>query len=178
MTDLATLPLALPATETFAEWSELGRSLCAGARAMNWLIGDWLIAGVEVHGQKAREEANRIFRADVERFDPILKTCRRFPEGKRHERLTFGHHVAVMAIPDDEQAEALLTEAEQSRLTIASLKAKVRVEHHQQHSLIDDDDPEDTAMRAIVHAWNRAPMTARTAFLELASESHMGVIDL
>jgi hypothetical protein len=41
-----------------------------------------------------------------------------------------------------------------------------------------DDDPEDTAMRLIVQAWNRAPVEARGAFLELAAEAEMGVIDL
>lgn len=176
--EMPMLPLTLPHTETFAEWSSLGHKLCAGARVMNWLIGDWLIDGTENYGAKARDEANRIFRADVERFDPILKTCRRFPEDKRHDRLTFGHHAAVMAIPDDAEAEKLLSEAETERATVASLKAKVRVINHTQASLIEDDDPEDTAMRAIVQAWNRAPKTSREAFLELASESHMGVIDL
>jgi len=172
------LPLSLPHTSTFEEWSDLGLILCSGARAMNWLIGDWLIAGTESYGTKARDEANRIFRADVERFDPILKTCRRFSEEKRHDRLTFGHHVAVMPIADDTEAEELLVEAERERLTTATLRAKVRVIHHTQSSFMADDDPDDTAMRAIVQAWNRAPRTAREAFFELAQEIQLGVIDL
>lgn len=170
--------LTLPATTTFAEWSSLGTKLCAGARAMNWLIGDWLIAGVEQHGQKARDEANRIFRTDVERFDPILKTCRRFPEDRRHQRLTFGHHVAVMPVQDDAEAEELLKEAEQSKLTTATLRAKVSVLRHAQAPLIPDDDPEDTAMRRIIHAWNLAPKASREAFIELAQETELGVIEL
>lgn len=170
--------LALPATETFADWQALGRRLCLGARAINWLIGDWLIDGAERFGEKAREEAQSIFRSDVDRFAPIVDTCRRFPEPKRHHALTFGHHLAVMAIDDDTAAEQLLTMAEENRLTTAALKAEVKVIRSESRLPLTDDDPEDTAMRHIAQAWNRAPKASRLAFLELAQESDLGVIDL
>ena len=172
-----TLPLTLPQTDTFDDWTNLGRRLCAGARTMNWLIGDWLIEGSTRFGEKARDEANAIFRADVERFGPIVDTCRRFSDDKRHTALTFGHHVAVMPVEDDGEAQAILTEAETASLTVAQVKAKVRVAHKAPTFLLDDD-PEDTAMRLIVQAWNRAPKASRESFIELAAESHMGVIDL
>lgn len=179
MNDLAAQPmlaLALPQTNSLEEWSDLGRKLCSGVRAMNWLIGDWMIAGTERYGEKAREEANAIFRSDVSRFDPIMRTCRRFPEPKRHTALTFGHHLAVMSVPDDFDAEQLLRKAEQERLTTAALRAEARVRVPQ--AALVDDDPDDTAMRAIAQAWNRAPRISRQAFLELAQESSMGIIDL
>jgi len=168
--------LALPVTATFEEWQSLGRRLCAGSRAINWLIGDWLIDGSERFGEKARDEANAIFRSDVDRFAPIVDTCRRFPGPRRHPALTFGHHLAVMAIPDDGEADRLLTRAETERMTTAALKAEVRVSR--QPRLIEDDDPTDTAMRRIVQAWNLANREARQEFIELAGESHMGVIEL
>lgn len=177
LTPEPTLALHLPAATSFEEWSNLGRKLCAGARFMNWIIGDWLIEGSERFGDKARDEANTIFRSDVERFDPIIKTCRRFPEHARHQALTFGHHLAVAGIEDHDQAEQLLTMAERDRLTTAALKAQVKVTHRQPR-LMEDDDPEDTAMRHIAQAWNRAPKASRLAFLELAQESELGVIDL
>lgn len=177
LTPEPTLALHLPAATSFEEWSNLGRKLCAGARFMNWIIGDWLIEGSERFGDKAREEANVIFRSDVERFDPIIKTCRRFPEHARHQALTFGHHLAVAGIEDHAQAEELLVTAERDRLTTAALKAQVKVSFRQPR-LMDDDDPEDTAMRHIAQAWNRAPKASRLAFLELAQESDLGVIDL
>jgi hypothetical protein len=170
--------LNLPTTETFADWQALGRRLCMGARAINWLIGDWLIDGAERFGDKARDEAQTIFRSDVDRFDPILKTCRRFPEPKRHAALTFGHHLAVMSIDDDTEAETLLSKAETERMTTAALKAEVKVIRSHARLPIEDDDPVDTAMRRIVQAWNLASREARQMFIELAQESHMGVIEL
>jgi hypothetical protein len=169
--------LTLPQTETFEDWTNLGKRLCVGARTINWLIGDWLIDGSERFGDRAREEANQIFRSDVDRFAPIVETCRRFPEPRRHPALTFGHHLAVMAISDDDQAEQFLTRAETERLTTAALKAEVRLTF-QQPRFIEDDDPTDTSMRRIVQAWNLAGAEARQLFIELAQESHMGVIEL
>lgn len=174
------LGLDLPDTMTFEDWSNLGRKLCMGRRAVNWLIGDWLIWGSDEKrfGRRALEEANAIFLADVDRFGPIVETCRRFPEQRRHAELSFGHHLAVMAVDDDGEAERLLADAEAQRMTAAQLKATVRVTSDRQVNMLEDDDPEDAAMRRIVHAWNRSPRAARQAFLELAQESHMGVIEL
>lgn len=169
--------MSLPATETFADWQSLGRRLCMGARTINWLIGDWLIDGAERFGDKAREEAQSIFRSDVDRFAPIVDTCRRFPEPKRHPALTFGHHQAVMAVADDAEAEKLLARAEADGFTVAALKAEVRVSRAPQ-SFLPDDDPTDGAYRQIIQAWNRAPVAARELAAESIAESHLGVIDL
>jgi hypothetical protein len=174
------LALNLPATATFADWSSLGHRLCTGARQINWLIGDWLIEGSERFGDRARDEANAIFRTDVERFDPIVRTCRRFPEPRRHAALSFGHHLAVLPIDSADEADQLLTQAETKHLSPRDLRREVTAHRMQNGSLFPrvDDDPEDTAMRLIVQAWNRAPVEARGAFLELAAEAEMGVIDL
>lgn len=172
------LPLTLPATSTFADWSHLGTILLTARRKVNWLIGDWLDRGLTDYGDKARDEANRIYRSDVDRFAPILETCRRFPEEQRHDLLTFEHHVAVRDIEDDAQAQTMLDKAEADRMTVAALKAEVKVSSNRQTTILPDDDPDDTAYRRIVQAWNLASRASREAFLESAQESNMGVIDL
>lgn len=176
--DLGQLALTLPVTETFDEWRNLGRRLCLGARAINWLIGDWMIDGAERFGDQARDEAQAIFQSDVERFDPIVRTCRRFPDDRRHKGLTFSHHLAVMSIDDDAKADDLLAKAETEHLTTAALKAEVMLVRSHTRLPLVDDDPEDTAMRAIAQAWNRASRGARQDFLELAEQADLGVIDL
>lgn len=177
--DQLSLGLRLPADATFEDWSKLGRRLCMGARAINWLIGDWLIAGVEKFGEQARDEANTIFRSDVDRFDPIVRTCRKFPEDRRHDRLSFGHHLAVVTL-EDEEAQKLLSDAEERRLPVREVRREVMAHRVSSGGFLprDDDDPDDTMMRAIVHAWNRASRQAREDFLELATEADFGVIDL
>lgn len=171
------LPLVLPETRTFDEWSSLGRVLLTARRKLNWLVGDWLDRGLTLYGDKARDEANRIYRSDVDRFAPILETCRRFPELARHETLTFEHHAMVRDL-DGQEAEKLLVRAERSHMTVAAFKAEVRVSSNRQTTILEDDDPEDTAMRRIVQAWNQASKSAREAFLELVVESDLGGIDL
>jgi hypothetical protein len=172
------ISLSLPEMHTFDDWSNFGRRLCSGARAINWMIGDWLLSGMEQYGDKARDEANAIFRSDVERFAPIVDTCRRFAQGKRHAALTFSHHQAVMAIKDDGEADLMLTEAEEQRLTVAAVRAKVRVTTDRQSNMLPDDDPVDAASRLISQAWNRATVAAREDFLALANDANLGEIEL
>lgn len=179
MTTIEQPSLALPITGTFEDWSGLGRRLCASARAVNWLIGDWLIEGSERFGEKARDEANAIFRADVDRFAPIVDTCRRFPEERRRPALTFGHHLAVMPVADDAEADRMLARAETERLTKAALKAEVRVSFGRQQSMLPDDDPLDAAYRIVIQASNRCgSKEARRLAVEAIIEADYGVVDL
>lgn len=172
------LDLSLPEAHTFEEWSMVGRRLCASAKVISWMIGDWLIAGVEKHGEKARDEANAIFRSDTGRFGPIMDTCRRFGANRRHMDLSFGHHQAVMAIRDDAEADALLEAAERQRLTVAMVKAQVRVVADKQATMLPEDDPVDAMSRLISQAWNRASVAAREDFFALAEVANFGEIDL
>jgi hypothetical protein len=173
------LALSLPDTATFDDWSTFGAKLLAGRRKLSWLIGDWLIAGMDRYGDQARDEAVRLSRTDIDRFGLIVDVCRRFPEDKRHAALTFDHHAAVARL-DDERAASMLDDAERLKLPVLMLRAQVRETRISQGDLLpaEDDDPEDREMRAVVQSWNRARPSARRAFLELAEESHMGVIDL
>ena len=173
--DGAQLALNLPAHQSFADWRDIGAQLCGRAKAINWLIGDWLIAGVERYGEQARDAANALFRADVERLHPIVQTCRAFPGEERRAALSFGHHAAVATIDHDEAAR-LLEEAERDRLTVAALKARARVQAPRLS--LPDDDPEDLSFRRIVQAWNLASREARAMFLESAEECDLGVIEL
>jgi hypothetical protein len=173
------LALSLPETATFDDWSGFGAKLLAGRRKLNWLIGDWLIAGMDRYGDQARDEAVRLAKTDIDRFGPIVDVCRRFPEDKRHAALTFDHHAAVARL-DDERAASMLDDAERLSIPLPMLRAQVRETRVASGdlNLPDDDDPEDREMRAVAQAWNRARKSARQAFLELAEESHLGVIDL
>jgi hypothetical protein len=172
------LGLNLPEIHTLEEWSGALTWLIAIKYRCEFAIGDMIDRGVAQFGSEAFEMANRIFRAHDDRLAPILDVARRFPEGKRHDRLKFGHHLAVMAVKDDEQAEHLLCEAEEQHLTVAALKAHIRVKTDRQANMLPDDDPEDAAMRLIAQAWNRAPLAARESFLELAKEAALEEIDL
>lgn len=172
------LGLNLPEIRTLEEWSGALTWLIAIKYRCEFAIGDMIDRGVAQFGTEAFEMANKIFRAHDDRLAPILDVARRFPEGRRHDRLKFGHHLAVMAVKDDEQAETLLREAEEQHLSVAALKAHVRVKTDRQATMLPDDDPMDAQMRLIAQAWNRAPLAAREEFLALAEEANFGEIDL
>jgi len=176
------LGLDLPETMTFDEWTNLGRKLCMARRAVNWVIGDWLIFGCDEarFGRAALEEANAIFVADADRFAPIVDTCRRFPEDRRRAALTFGHHLAVMAVEDDTEAETLLAKAEAERMTVAALRAEAKVRTDRQATMLPNDpDPEDDAYRTIIQASNRCGSPeARRLAIEAIIEANYGVVDL
>jgi hypothetical protein len=173
-----TLPLALPTTSTFEEWSDLGRMILTATRKLDWLRGDWLIDGSTRYGDKARDMAVSIFRADVDRFAPIVDTCRRFPESERHPALTFGHHLAVMAVSDDAEAHTILARAERDRMTVAAVKAHVRVSTDRQVTMLPDDDPTDTGARRIWQAWNRESRASRDEALAMMMEAQLGMIEI
>lgn len=172
------LGLNLPEVSTLEEWSGALTWLIAIKYRCEFAIGDMIDRGVAQFGTEAFEVANRIFRAHDDRLAPILDVARRFPEGKRHERLKFGHHLAVMAVKDDDQAEDLLREAEEQHLSVAALKAHVRVKTDRQANMLPDDDPVDAMSRLISQAWNRASVAAREDFFALAEAANFGEIDL
>lgn len=164
----------LPPEASFEEWKDTGLQFMMAGRMLNWLIGDWFREGHARFGAKALAYRNRIFRRDVDRFGPIIEVCARFPQDERHKELTWGHHAVAMEADDP---HAMLRKAEDEGLTVAALKAAVKVASRQCEMPIDDD-PEDTAYRRIVQAWNLASRSSREDFLESAQEAGLGVIDL
>lgn len=170
--------LSLPETETFDDWRSLGAQLCRAKKQVDFLIGDWLRDGKRF-GEKAMEEAQRIFLSDKPRFAPIVAVCERFPKPKRHTKLSFGHHAAVMPIKQDDEAERLLQKAELRRLTQAELRADVRAIIRATEPSWYDDDIVDQEYRSIMQPWNRAStLEARNLAAEAIAESHFEIVPL
>lgn len=164
----------LPEGATFQQWKEYGSGFVTAGRMLNWLIGDWIIAGVERFGEKARDHANSIFRRDVDRLAPIVDTCRTFPEPKRRPTLSFTHHQIAAKAPDPSEA---LDQAERDGLSCADLRAHIRVAVPTFH--LPDDDPEDASYRMIIQASNRCGSPeARRLAIEAIIEADYGVVDL
>jgi len=174
------LSLDIPKGQTFDEWVESGRSLCEGQKVVNWWIGDWWAAGTHRYGERAKAAAQGIFGREFQAIMDMASVCRSFETSRRHEALTFTHHREVAALPPAE-ADALLERAETDGLStrdlrIEAMKRRVALGHFPARDTIDDD-PEHTALVAIARAWNRAPVTARESFMDLAEEANLGEID-
>jgi hypothetical protein len=165
---------SMPADATFQQWQHQGSEFVTAGRMLNWLIGDWIIAGVERFGERARDHANQIFRRDVDRLAPIVDTCRAFDPPKRRKNLSFTHHQIAAKAPDPSQA---LDQAERDGLSCADLRAHVRVAAPTFH--LEDDDPEDAAYRIVIQASNRCGSAeARQMAVEAIIAANYGIVDL
>lgn len=176
--DQPALALDIPSTQTFDEWVAMGRKLCASSQVINWYIGDWWAAGQHRYGARAKAAAEGIFGKEFGAIANVASVCRAFETSRRHEHLSFTHHQEVAALPP-EDADKLLSKAEEESLSTRELRKEVL-----RHRLArgdfaprDDDDPEHTELLAIARAWNRARISVRQEFFELAEEAKTGEID-
>jgi hypothetical protein len=109
---------------SFSSWELIGSQLSLIADSSAWWLGDWLVYG-------ERKYANRYKRA-VERTDLDYQTLRnyawvsrRFPLARRREKLTFGHHAEVAALPGPEQ-DLWLRRAERHSWSRNQLRRELR----------------------------------------------------
>lgn len=176
--DRPALSLEIPRGQSFDDWVVMGRKLCASSQVINWYIGDWWAAGQHRYGARAKGAAEGIFGKEFQTLMNAASVCRAFETSRRREGLTWSHHAEVAALPPEE-ADGLLTKAETDRLSTRELRKEVL-----RHRLArgdfaprDDDDPEHTELLAIARAWNRARVSVRQEFYELAEEAGTGEID-
>jgi hypothetical protein len=172
--------LEVPADQSFEEWQATGEKLCRTERVLNWWIGDWWAAGHHRYGERAKVAAEGIFGVGFQAVADMATVCRSFEPSRRREVLSFTHHRETAALPPSE-ADALLERAEVEGMAtravrVEAMKRKVALGLFKPRDELDDD-PEHTALMGIARQWNRAPVGARMAFMDLAGEADFGVID-
>jgi hypothetical protein len=139
----------------------LGRKLAISSQVINWYIGDWWAAGQHRYGARAKAAAEGIFDKEFQAVADIASVCRAFESSRRREVLSFTHHREVAALPP-EQADRLLTRAEDERLSTRELRREVR--RHREHigelvpasRMIPADEIADREFRGIAQPWNEA----------------------
>jgi hypothetical protein len=119
------LALELPELTSFDEWVAIGRRLCLGSQALNWHIGDWWAFGDHRYGGRARAAAEGIFGLEFGTLANLASVARRFESSRRHEVLSFKHHVEVASLPPA-QADELLLKAERERISANFLRREVQ----------------------------------------------------
>ena len=91
-----------------SEWVELGRALRSVEGALQWYVGDWVRNG--------RDDAswNHGLRKRVEEIGFVYKTARNcqvvakaYDLSRRRDKLGWGHHAELAALPEDEQERLL-----------------------------------------------------------------------
>jgi N6-adenosine-specific RNA methylase IME4 len=108
-------------------WVELGKHLARLEKGHQWWIGDWANYGERAYGELKRAAEDAGFEYKTAREYGYV--ARRFELSIRMDTLTFGHHQAVAALPD-EAAFRLLADAERNELSVADLRVLVQREQN------------------------------------------------
>lgn len=102
-------------------------------RASNWVLGDTLLLCERTWGNQhigsKYEEAAAATGMSKSTLMGIVATCRAFPQEKRHDGLTFTHHLeAAHTAGTTEQRDAALQKAEDEGMSCSALRKALRAE--------------------------------------------------
>ena len=86
----------------FETWKGLGSRLGLYSHATAWWLGDWLAFGRMKYGRRYKD-AIAATGLDYQTLRNYAVVARRFELSRRRDNLTFQHHAAVCALPDEEQ---------------------------------------------------------------------------
>jgi hypothetical protein len=103
--------LQLPYRLPFDAWVDVGKRLAAVVNSSAWCLGDWLVYG-EVNFTGRYREAIERTSLDYQTLRNYAWVARKFSLQRRREKLSFGHHAEVAALPEPEQ-EYWLRKAEE-----------------------------------------------------------------
>jgi hypothetical protein len=124
-TEVETVGLTISGDVTYEEWEDIGYQLARVGKGWQWWVGDWINFGEKKYGEtyKAAIEATGLKR---ESCHNIASVCRAFEPSRRHEGLTFNHHVAAMGLDAGQEQDDLLAEAEEYGLSCAAIRERVK----------------------------------------------------
>lgn len=114
--------LDLTGEPVFADWQEVGNFLFGMEKAIQWLVGDWLVYGEELKFgdmKKFADETGRNF-ASLRQYAYVSRNV-----SMRIDTLSWNHHLLVASLPDDRQQEAL-EYAAINNLTVKAFTAWLR----------------------------------------------------
>lgn len=137
-----------------ADWAELGGVLRALEGSLQWLIGDWIVAG-ELRWGKTYEEICELTGYEYQTVRDYAYVARNVDLSIRIDKLSHAHHRLVASMPQDSQRE-WLGYALGNRLSVAKLRAEIReaqaqllaVNNSQNYSVADSPTAADGGLWA------------------------------
>ncbi|MFF7788595.1 LmbU family transcriptional regulator [Streptomyces sp. NPDC007991] len=94
--------LLFTAKQSFSTWEQLGTELFSFADSSTWWIADWLVYGESVFHDRY-EEAIKRTSLSYQTLRNYSWVARAFPLSRRHQGLSFSHHLEVVALEEPEQ---------------------------------------------------------------------------
>lgn len=123
MTAHATLEPPTDAPPARTEWERAGLDLGRTNSTKSWALGDWLRTGTRTWGD-AYTAAEQITGIPEKNLRNVAYVAGKFSLSRRRDKLTFGHHAEVAALPPAE-ADELLDRAEREGLSLRQLRGIV-----------------------------------------------------
>jgi hypothetical protein len=124
---------------SFDSWLRLGRQLSALSTSSAWCLGDWLLYGIANYEGRYREAIEQTS-LDYQTLRNYAWVANRFSLSRRREKLSFGHHTEVAALPTPEQ-DFWLRKAEELGWSVKRLRQEVRCSIKERSSC-EDGQPE------------------------------------
>jgi hypothetical protein len=87
---------------TYDDWASLGSRVAAVSGSCAWWIGDWLVFGRHVYGNRYRAAAEQTG-LDYQTLRNYAWVAGRFVPSRRQDKLSFGHHLEVASFCEDDQ---------------------------------------------------------------------------
>lgn len=115
--------LHFSADTPYATWKALGAKLGARKSSACWWLGDWLLFGERAYGRY--DDAIGATGLDYQTLRNYATVSRRFPLSRRRDNLSFQHHAAVAALPDETQ-ERWLNLAASNSWSLHTLRGEIR----------------------------------------------------
>jgi hypothetical protein len=146
--------LALPPGLPRSEWEQIGETLHAIQRGVDWWLADWWLYGDREYGQAAAQAAPLGVAAKT--LQNAAWVGSKIEPSRRREDLTIGHHAAVAGLDDPDEQDQWLDKAAGSDWSVGELRGRIR------NSTRDVTQPTDAEklLRRAAEAYQRDPDAA------------------
>jgi hypothetical protein len=117
------ISLELPPGLPRAEWEQIGETLHAIERGVQWWLGDWWRYGEREYGESAAQAIDA--GVNLGTVQNAAWVAGAVEPSRRREDLSFGHHQAVAPLEPAEQ-DRWLDKAAGSAMSVHELRAKIK----------------------------------------------------
>ncbi|MBV8992735.1 MAG: LmbU family transcriptional regulator [Pseudonocardiales bacterium] len=132
----------------FDSWRELG---CQVRRVVNcsaWWLGDWLVYGELAYGDRYKQAITDT-QLGYQTLRNYAWVARNVPLSRRRDKLSFGHHAEVAALPAEDQ-KVWLAQAERLSWSLRQLRRRIKAEQAvDARRALDADRPAPTRVLKI-----------------------------
>lgn len=142
-------------------WQEIGHSLGRFGRSIKWLVGDWLIQGEQLYGERYAQGMD----VTGYRYQTLMNLAsvasKVAPESRRAD-LSHAHHAEVAKFKTPAEQAHWLERAVTDKLTVKELRERIRATNGTLAEVAPDVDWEAEAreLRAFIQEIAESPIDA------------------